>query len=100
MLKGVDSYLRIKLKEVRKHYPEWEYKEIGMAIDHVHLYMVIPPRYAVSEVVNVMKANTRRALKGKFRFLEKVYWDGRGIWGKGYFVSTVGIDEEIIRKYV
>ncbi|MBI5683367.1 MAG: transposase [Deltaproteobacteria bacterium] len=36
----------------------------------------------------------------KFRFLEKVYWDRQGIWSKGFFVSTVGINEEIIRKYV
>jgi putative transposase len=32
--------------------------------------------------------------------LKKVYWDNEGIWGKGYFVSTVGINETIIRKYV
>jgi len=32
--------------------------------------------------------------------LDKAYWDDKGIWGKGYFVSTVGINEEIIRKYI
>jgi len=54
----------------------------------------------VSEVVNVLKANTSRAIKEKFEFLKKVYWDGRGIWSKGYFVSTVGIEERIIKRYV
>jgi len=39
-------------------------------------------------------------LREKFRFLKKVYWDNKGIWGTGFFVSTVGIDEEIIRRYV
>jgi putative transposase len=32
--------------------------------------------------------------------LDKVYWDDKGIWGTGYFVSTIGINEEIIRRYV
>ena len=40
-------------------------------------------------------------MKEKFpQFLGKVYWDGRGIWGRGFFVSTVGINEASIRRYV
>jgi len=92
--------LETKFREVRKYYPEWDYIAIGIDVDHVHIHMVIPPKYAVSEVVDIIKANTSRALKTKFGFLSKVYWDKRGIWGKGFFVSTVGIDEKIIRKYV
>ena len=61
---------------------------------------MIPPKYAVSMVVETIKKNTSKALKTKFAFLKKVYWDNAGIWGKGYFVSTVGINENIIRKYV
>jgi len=69
-------------------------------MDHIHLYMVIPPKYAVSQVVETLKKNTSRHLRKKFRFLDKVYWDNGGIWLRGYFVSTVGINEEVIRKYV
>ena len=65
----------------------------------MHLYMIIPPKYAVSQVVETIKKNTSRSLSKKYPFLEKVYWDRKGIWGKGYFVSTVGINEAIIRKY-
>ncbi len=86
--------------EVRKYYPDWEYVAVGMEPDHIHLHMVIPPRYAVSKVVETLKTNTSRALKERFRFLNKVYWDGRGMWSKGYFVSTVGINEKTIRRYV
>jgi putative transposase len=100
LVKGVKDYLKIKLLEIRKYYPEWEYLEIGIDLDHVHLYMVIPPKYAVSKVVEAIKSNTSKALKIKFAFLEKVYWDDRGIWAKGYFVSTVGINEKIIKEYV
>lgn len=98
---GIESYLRIKLEEVRKFYPDWYYVEIGIGNDHVHLHMIIPPKYSVSFAVETIKKNTSRALRQKFaHFLNNVYWDGGGIWSKGFFVSTVGIDEEIIRRYV
>ena len=74
--------------------------EIGIHSDHVYLHMVIPPKYAVSKVVETIKKNTSRLLREKFHFLGKVYWDDKGIWGKGYFVSTVGINEQIISKYI
>ena len=73
---------------------------MGIKKDHVHLYMVIPPKYAVGKVVETIKKNTSRSLSRKFAFLKKVYWDRKVIWGKGYFVSTVGINEEVIRRYV
>jgi len=62
--------------------------------------MVIPPKYAVSKLVETIKKNTSRSLNRKLAFLKKVYWDKKGVWGKGYFVSMVGINEEVIRRYV
>ena len=62
--------------------------------------MVIPPKYAVSKVVETIKKSTSRSLSRKFAFLKKVYWDRQDIWSKGFFVSTVGINEEVIRRYV
>ena len=100
LVKGVDSCLRIKLQEVNKYYPDWIYIEIGIGKDHIHLHMIIPPKYAISKVVETIKSNTGRSLKNKFKFLKKVYWDNKGIWSKGYFVSTVGINEKIIQEYV
>ena len=101
LVPGIGSYLRIKMEEVRKFYPDWYYEEIGIDKDHVHVHMIIPPKYSVSMAVETIKKNTSKALKEKFsHFLKKVYWDGGGIWSKGYFVSTVGITEEIIRRYV
>ena len=100
LVPGVDRYLHVKLEEVRKWYPDWEYVAIGMEVDHVHLHMVIPPKYAVSFAVETLKKNTSRARSEKFAFLKQVYWDGEGIWSTGYFVSTVGVNEAIIRRYV
>jgi len=100
LIAGVKGYLKIKLQEIRKYYPDWKYIEIGIKKDHDHLYMVIPPKYAVSKIVETIKKNTSRSLSMKFAFLKKVYWDKKGIWSKGYFVSTVGINEEVIRRYL
>ena len=100
LVPGVQRYLRVKLEEVRKWYPDWQYVAIGMEVDHVHVHMVIPPRYAVSWVVGTIKQNTSRALSEQFAFLKQVYWDEDGIWTKGYFVSTVGANEAVIRRYV
>ena len=100
LTKGVTAYLETKLREVTKYYADWEYVAIGISGDHVHLHMVIPPKYSVSYVVETLKKNTSRQLSVKFRFLSKVYWDNQGIWSKGFFVSTVGINERVIRDYV
>ena len=66
----------------------------------VYVYMVIPPKYAVREIVETIKKNTSRSLNMKFAFLKKVYWGRRGIWGKGYFASMVGTKDKIIKEYV
>ena len=94
------QFLKLKLKEITSYFPDWEFVEIGTDEDHIHLHMVIPPKYAVSKVVETIKSNTAAALKAKYDFLKKVYWRGNGIWSVGYFVSTVGADEATIRRYV
>ncbi len=60
----------------------------------------IPPKMSVSSVVRLIKTNTGKAMRKHFPFLDKVYWGVKGIWSIGYFVSTVGISEEIIQKYI
>ena len=101
LVKGIDAYFKEAVKEVREYYPDWFIEEVGTDEDHIHLHMIVPPKYAVSKVVEVIKSVTSRRMKEKFpHFLEKVYWDGGGIWSKGFFVSTVGINEAVIRRYV
>lgn len=74
--------------------------EQNIQTDHIHMVMVIPPRYAVSDVVGRIKGQTASMLWKKFPWLEKVYWKEKVIWSPGYFVSTVGIDEMTILEYV
>jgi len=100
LVKGVCQWLELRFQEIRKYKPDLEFVEIGIDKDHMHLHMVIPPKYSVSEIINQIKSNTSRDMKEKFEFLEKVYWRTDSVWSRGFFVSTVGINEEVIRRYV
>ena len=76
---------------------------MGIDCDHTHLHMVIPQEYSVSKVGETIKTNTSKLPREKFGLLDKLYkvdQDNKEIWGKGYLVSTVGINEQIIRNYV
>jgi len=97
---GVGRYLLHKLDEIRKRYPEIEYVERNIQPDHVHLVVSFPPKYSISKVVQLMKTNTGKAMKQRFDFMKKCYFGSGGIWSVGYFVSTVGLDEETIMRYV
>lgn len=97
---GVFAYLETKLQDVRKHYPEIDFVEVNHDDDHVHLLLSIPPKMSVGSVVRIIKANTSRGMKKKFPFLKDVYWGTDGIWSDGYFVSTVGVDARIIKRYI
>ena len=101
LVEGIAEYLKKALAEVRKFYPDWYIEEIGIEKDHIHLQMIIPPKYSISKVVETMKSASSKRLKEKFpHFLRKVYWDNEGVWARGFFVSTVGINESIIRRYI
>ena len=100
LVEGVKEYLMIKMDEVRKHYPEIEYIERNVQPEHVHIVVSFPPKFSIAQVVQIIKSNTGKALWEKFEFLRKRYYGRGGIWSVGYFVSTVGLDEEMIKKYV
>ena len=99
-MNGVDQYLLLKLDEVRKRYPEIEYIERNIQPDHIHMVLSFPPKYSIVKIVQLMKSNTGKALKEKFPYIKKRYWGRGGMWSVGYFVSTVGLDEQMIRRYV
>ena len=94
---GIKKYLEIKLDEIRKYYPDIEYVERNIQSDHVHMLVSFPPKYSISRVVQIMKQNTSKKLKEKFDFLQTTY-KKQGIWSVGYYVSTVGLNENTIKK--
>lgn len=97
---GIFTYFKTKLLEIQKYYPEITFDQINHDVDHVHFLLWIPPKMSVGAVVRIIKSNTSRALKQKFPFLKEIYWGTDGIWSDGYFVSTVGVNEDIIRHYI
>ena len=97
---GVWDYCEKKFKEVTRHYPQIEIREINHDRDHVHLLVSIPPKMAVGNAVRLLKSNTSRALMRYFNFLQKMYYVDKGIWSDGYFVSTTGVNTNIVQKYI
>ena len=74
--------------------------EMNVQIDHVHMVCSIPPKLSVSDYMGVLKGKTAIKLFKTYPNLkQKPYW-GNHFWSRGYFISTVGIEEEMIRRYV
>ena len=90
------------VREIIRQLCEWRKLEIlagNVQLDHIHLVLSIPPKYSVSEVVGFLKDKSAIKMFDLYPHLKKRYW-GRHFWAKGYCVSSVGINEEQIKKCV
>ena len=67
--------------------------------DHIYMLISIPPKYAVSQVVGYIKGKSAIHIARTYLGQRKNY-DGMSFWARGYFVSTVGTDEEVVRAYI
>ncbi len=97
---GVEGYLAKILPNVLETMPGCEILKCNIQVDHIHMIMVIPPRYAVSDVIGRMKGMTASRIRKKFAWLKKLYWKENVVWSTGYFVTTIGIDEDKVMKYI
>ncbi|MBU1711479.1 MAG: IS200/IS605 family transposase [Proteobacteria bacterium] len=73
--------------------------EGAICSDHVHMYISMSPKYSPAQVMKLLKGKSAEYLRKEFPELSKRYW-GMHIWARGYFVSTVGIDRDVIKAYV
>ena len=73
--------------------------EGAVCSDHVHMYLSVPPKYSPSYVMKILKGKSAERLMQEYPTIMKKCW-GMHVWARGYFVSTVGIDREIIKNYV
>ncbi len=95
--------------ELRKHlgevfrtlaqHKESRIEEGHLMVDHVHMMIVIPPKYAVSQVVGYIKGKSAIHLARVYGE-KKRNFVGQHFWARGFFVSTVGRDEKVIRNYI
>ena len=77
-----------------------EVVELNVQMDHIHLLVKVPPKLSVSELMGVLKGRSAIRVFSAFPFLrKKPYW-GNHFWAKGYCVDTVGLNGEMIQKYV
>ena len=76
-----------------------EIVEGHLMADHVHMCLSIPPKYAVSNVVGLIKGKSAISIARTFRGKTKSF-TGENFWARGFFVSTVGLDEEMVRNYI
>ena len=97
---GICGYIRKLLPKLLRSMSGVKLETIGFDRDHLHMVMSIPPKYSISSVMGKLKSQSASQLRKTFSWLAKVYWNENIVWSPGYFVSSVGVDEETIRKYV
>ena len=93
-----DVYSKQELKRIFKFICEWKGFTIvawHIGDDHIRLYLIIPPKYSVSYSIQVLKSKSANWLKKK----TKRFPQGN-LWARGYFVSTIGINEQVIINYI
>ena len=78
---------------------ECEIEEGHIMGDHVHMMISIPPKYAVSQIVGFIKGKSAIHIARTYSGRKKNFV-GQKFWARGYFVSTVGRDEKVIREYI
>jgi putative transposase len=74
-------------------------EEGHLMLDHVHILISIPPKYSVASVVGYIKGKSAIQIARRFRGKERNF-TGEHFWARGYFVSTVGRDENKVREYI
>ncbi len=95
----IREYARREIENLLRQKEGVEIIEMNVQSDHVHLVVWIPPKYSISEVMGYLKGKLAIRIFQRYEKLGKQFW-GRHLWGRGYCVSTVGIDETRIREYV
>ena len=102
--KFLKEYVLKELKKILfatvKKYPTLWIEALNTDEDHVHLQIEIPPNIAVSDAVGKLKAASSRHLRSKFKFVREIYLEKDGIWSVGYFSSTVGLNEQNVKRYI
>ena len=87
-------------KEVAKVY-EFDIERMAVVEDHVHIFLLAPPKYSPGEIVRILKSKSAKVVFREFPEVREELWGGE-FWSDGYFVRSVGdeVTAEVIRKYI
>ena len=100
--KTVYGQLRRSLGDVFRRLARQKESEVvegHLMVDHVHMLISVPPKYAVAQVVGFMKGKSAIHIARTFMGRERNF-TGHHFWARGYFVSTIGKDEKVIQEYI
>jgi putative transposase len=97
---ALEETLRKLIPHLLRSKPGCRLETIGFDQDHLHFVSIMPPKYAIAAVMGALKSQSASYLRKKYPWLEKVYWKENSVWSPGYFVSSVGLDEVAIKRYV
>ena len=103
-IKWLKPYVKIALKTslfaTCKKYPTLYIQTVNTDEDHVHIQMEIPPSISIADAVQKLKGISSLALRKQFKFIRDMYLEKDGIWSVGYFVSSIGLNETQIKRYI
>src|SRR5476651_275421 len=97
---ALEETLRKLIPHLLRSKPGCRLETIGFDQDHLHMVMVIPPKYAIAAVMGELKSQSASYLRKKYAHIKKIYWKENIVWSHGYFVSSIGLDEATIKHYV
>jgi putative transposase len=93
-----DDYIKQEMKRIFKMIAKWKNMQIHawhVGDEHIHLYITISPKYSVSYCVGILKGKSSAWIKKKTNKFPK-----GTLWTRGYFISTIGLNEMVVRKYI
>lgn len=93
-----DTYIKAELKRIFKLICRWKgftLRVWRIGDEHIYLYLTIPPKHSISFAVAVLKGKSSAWIKKKNKKIPK-----GSFWARGYFVSTIGINEHALKKYI
>ena len=100
LLEGLIKERLLELLSECAEINQFEFLEMSIQPDHVHLLMSAKPRYAPAEIMRLIKGGSSRIIRQEFPELQEFLW-GDSFWADGYFVSTHStVTEDIIKDYI
>ena len=93
------EYVRQQLYFLIRQKELVEILELNIQKEHIHMVLSVAPKHSISSLMGYLKGKISTRLFQRYESIGKRYW-GRHLWSQGYCVSTVGLNEEQIRKYV
>ena len=98
IFKELRPYLGEAIRDLASH-RESRIEEGHLMADHVHILISIPPKYSVSQVIGYVKGKSAIAIARQYMGKSRNF-TGQSFWARGNYVSTVGREEETVRKYI